>query len=120
MKPADRRRRIADEIKRLAAEILQKEINDYDLTMVTILRCDVTGDLSEATLRYSVLGDDECRQQSAHDLSRVAGFVQRRIADQIHLYRVPRIRFTFDSSIDESMKIERLFDEIAREREEND
>jgi len=120
MKPDDRRRRVADEVKRVVAQTLQCEVNDYDLRMVTVLRCEVTRDLGEATIRYSVLGDEEIRRQCARNLSRVAGFVQRRVAEQIKIYRVPHLRFVFDSSIDESMKLEKLFDQIARERDEND
>ena len=120
MKAADRRRRVADEIKRLAAEILQREVHDYDMRPVTVLRCEVTNDFSEATIRYSVLGGEAEREQCAHNLDRVAGFVQRRIADEIKLYRTPRIRFVFDRSIDEGIHLQRLFDQIARERKEDD
>ncbi|HUU44821.1 MAG TPA: 30S ribosome-binding factor RbfA [Acidobacteriota bacterium] len=120
MKPADRRRRVADEIKRLAAEILLREIHDYDMRMVTVLRCEVTGDMSEATIRYSVLGDEAKREECARHLTRVTGFIQRRIADQIKLYRTPRIKFVFDRSIDDGINLQRLFDQIDREREEND
>lgn len=120
MKSTDRRRRVADEIKRIVAITLQNEVNNFDMSRVTILRCEVTGDLSEAVVRYSVLGDNDLRRDCARNLARVAGFVQRRVADQVKMYRCPHIRFRFDSSMDDVMNLEKLFDRIARERDTNE
>jgi ribosome-binding factor A len=119
MKPAERRQRVADEIKRVVAETLQRDIKDFDLTMVTVTRCDLARDYAEASIRYSVLGDQQTRAICATHLSKVAGFVQKRVAERIKLYRVPHVRFEFDPSIDESLKLEKLFDRITRERQDN-
>lgn len=119
MKPTERHQRVADEIKRVVAEVLNREIKDYDLSRVTVTRCDLGRDYAEATIRYSVLGDEQARATSAAQLSKVAGFVQKRVADHIRMYRAPRIRFEYDPAIDDSLKLEQLFDRIARERRDN-
>jgi ribosome-binding factor A len=67
-----------------------------------------------------VLGNDDVRRDCAEKLAKVAGFVQRRIADSIKIHHVPRVRFQFDASIEESMKLERLFNEIERERRQTE
>ncbi|MEW5701029.1 MAG: 30S ribosome-binding factor RbfA [Candidatus Zixiibacteriota bacterium] len=119
MKPADRHQRVAEEIQRVVAEVLNREIKDYDLSMVTVTRCDLARDYSEATIRYSVLGDEPARTTCAAHLAKIAGFVQKRVAGEIKLYRVPRLRFEFDPSLDDSMKLEQLFNRIARERRDD-
>lgn len=120
MRHFDRSQRVADEIRRIVAEALQREVKDFDLTRITVTRCDVTRDLSEATVRYSVLGNDEHRREAADQLSKVTGFLQRRIGDALHLRQTPHLRFAFDESVMESLRLESLFDQIANERKNDD
>ena len=116
MKSAGRQQRLADAIRRVVAEALQNEVKDFDLSMVTVTRCDLARDYSEATIRYSVLGDEKQRAVCAANLSKVASFLQRRVAEVVAAYRTPHLRFQYDAGIEESMKLENLFDQIARER----
>lgn len=113
---SDRTQRVADAIKRVVAQAIHDEVKDFDLRMVTVTRVDLARDFSEATVRYSVLGDDAVRHDCAEKLAKIAGFLQRRIADEIKIHHIPRVKFLFDPSIDESMKLEKLFDEINRQR----
>ncbi|MBI3871563.1 MAG: 30S ribosome-binding factor RbfA [candidate division Zixibacteria bacterium] len=116
MKPADRNRRVAEEMQRVVAETLHRDIKDFDLRMVTVIRCELARDFSEVIVRYSVLGNEDMRRQCATTLSKVAGFVQRQVGLAIKLHRVPHVRFQFDASIEEGLKLEQLFDRITRER----
>ncbi|HWO56700.1 MAG TPA: 30S ribosome-binding factor RbfA [bacterium] len=112
----DRTQRVADAIKRIVAEAIHHEVKDFDLTMVTVTRCDLARDFSEATIRYSVLGDEAARKDCREKLGKVATFLQRRIAESIKIHHVPHLKFEFDASIEESLKLEQLFDQINRER----
>lgn len=116
----DRQQRVADAIKRIVAEAIHSKVKDFDLTMVTVTRCDLARDFSEATIRYSVLGDEAKRMDCAEKLGKIASFLQRRIADSIKIHHIPRVRFLYDPSIDEGFKLERLFDEINRERKQDE
>jgi ribosome-binding factor A len=116
MKGADRHQRLADAILRVVAEALQHEVKDFDLSMVTVIRCDLARDCSEATIRYSVLGDEKKRADCAAHLAKVASFLQRRVAEAVSVYRTPHLRFRYDAGIEDSIKLESLFDQIARER----
>ena len=115
MRHFQRHQRVADELQRVVASVLHDEVKDFDLRMVTVTRCDLARDLSEATVRYSVLGDETARRNCATNLAKVAGFVQRRIADLIRTHHVPHIRFEFDPAIEENIRLERLFDQIKGE-----
>lgn len=116
----DRTQRVADAIKRVVAEAIHHEVKDFDLRMVTVTRVDLARDFSEATVRYSVLGNQAERHDCAEKLGKIASFLQRRIADEIKIHHIPRIRYQYDSSIEDGMKLERLFDEINRERKQDD
>ena len=115
MKHYDRAQRVADSIKRIVAEALQGEIKDFDMTRITITRCVATRDLSEATIGYSVLGSEDDRRESA-GLSKVSGFLQRRIGDELHLRQTPRLHFKYDESIVEAARLDELFSQIEKER----
>ena len=117
MKPEDRHKRVADEMQRVIAGAIHSEVKDFDLRMVTVTRCDLARDYSEVKVHYSVLGDAEARRRCATQLSKVAAFVQRRVADQIKLHRAPHVGFEYDSAIDETLRLEQLFDRISRERD---
>jgi len=120
MKHFDRSQRVADAIKRIVAEALQAEIKDFDMSRITVTRCVATRDLSEATIGYSVLGNEDDRLESATQLSKVAGFLQRRIGDELRLRQTPRLHFKYDDSIIESARLDELFNQIDRERTDDE
>jgi ribosome-binding factor A len=116
----DRTQRVADAIKRVVAEAIHDEVKDFDLRMVTVTRVDLARDFSEANVRYSVLGDEAARRDCAERLGKIASFLQRRIGDEIKIHHIPRVKFQYDPSVDESIKLEKLFDEINRQRKQDE
>jgi ribosome-binding factor A len=120
VKRFERSQRVGDEIQRVVAEALQGEIKDFDLSPVTVTRCQTTRDLSEATVFYSVLGDEDTRRSCGNALAKLAGFLQRRIGERLGLRQTPHLRFRYDDSILRSAKLEELFDKIARERTDDE
>jgi ribosome-binding factor A len=112
----DRQQRVSDAIRRIVAIALHDEVKDFDFTMLTVTRVDVTRDLSEAAVRYSVLGTEQKRRECADQLAKVSSFIQRRVGEEITIHHVPRVRFVYDPSIDHGIELERLFDQIDRER----
>ncbi|HEX9751327.1 MAG TPA: 30S ribosome-binding factor RbfA [candidate division Zixibacteria bacterium] len=120
MSSTERRQRVADLIRRVVAEMLLTDIKRYDFRAVTILRCEVSGDLHEADIRYSVLGDEDDRAQCAHHLDRILRFVQRRLGQELSMYRPPTIRFVYDNAVQEGLRLDELFTQIERERKNDD
>ena len=116
----DRTQRVADAIKRVIAEAIHDEVKDFDLRMVTVTRVDLARDFSEATVRYSVLCDEASKRKYAENLSKIASFLQRRIAEEIKIHHVPHVKFLFDPSIEEALKLEQLFNEINKQRKQDE
>lgn len=112
----ERLRRVSDAVHHVVAEVLQREINNFDLSRVTVLRCEVTGDLKEATVHYSVLGDAEDRRLAAINLGKVSGFLQHRLSKEIPTYRVPHLCFQYDSAIEDGIRLQEIFQKIEEER----
>jgi ribosome-binding factor A len=98
-----RTERIAVEIRNEVARLLREEATDPRIGLVTITRVDVAPDLSNAVLHYSVMdaeADDAVTVESVDDgLHSAAAFLRRRAARNLHLKRMPELRFRYDPSL---------------------
>jgi ribosome-binding factor A len=111
-KDFSRSRRVAEQIRRELADLLQFEVKDPRVGMVTITEVEVTGDMAHAKIYYSA------SEQSAQDaaelqkgLEKSAGFLRGQLAKRMMLRTVPQLHFVYDASIDRGMRLSRLIDE---------
>lgn len=104
--------RVAEQMKKELTEIIGRKIKDPRIGFVTITDVRVTGDLQQATVYISVLGDDEQRQNTLMGLAKAKGFIRSEIGHRIRLRKTPEIQFEFDESIDYGNRIETLLHEI--------
>ena len=77
MADAARAARLADRIKVIVAQALERRIKDPRLGFVTVTDARVTNDLQHATLYYTVYGDEEQREETARALESAKGIVRR-------------------------------------------
>jgi len=104
--------RIADQIRGELGELLTREVHDPGLGFVTITRVQVSRDLQQARVFYTVLGDEKSRRQSDRTLQRALPFLRRRIGARLRLRRVPELHFVYDESIAGQDRIEQLISEL--------
>ena len=69
----------AEQIKHIAAEVLEKRVKDTRLGFVTITDVRVTGDLHQATVFYTVYGTDKDRRNSAAALKSATGLIRSEV-----------------------------------------
>ena len=74
---------------------------------------DTAPDLRHARVYVSVLGTDAVRRRSLDGLRSAHGFLQRRVADELHLKHTPTLDFVYDDTIDRAQRIEQLLDREA-------
>ncbi|MGE0142370.1 MAG: 30S ribosome-binding factor RbfA [Planctomycetota bacterium] len=111
-----RQRRVESLLKERIAEIVDQELSDPRLGLVTITRIKVDRDLAVCNVFWTVLGDANARQQTDEVLRRAAGFVQREVAPILRTRSMPRIKFLYDSDLEEAMRVESLMEQIRAER----
>ncbi len=85
--------------------------------MVTFTDVEITADLKYATIFYSVLGQDDVKEQAANYLSKVRNRIQSELGRLLGIRNTPEIKFSFDPSIERGMRIEQLLNEISKEDE---
>ncbi|WP_371526873.1 30S ribosome-binding factor RbfA [Streptomyces sp. NBC_01283] len=106
-----RAKRLADLIREVVAKKLQRGIKDPRLgTHVTITDTRVTGDLREATVFYTVYGDDEDRAAAAAGLESAKGVLRSAVGAAAGVKFTPSLTFVADALPDNAKAIEDLLD----------
>lgn len=102
-------------MKKELGEIITRKIKDPRIGFVTVTDVHVTGDLQQATVYISVLGDEEQKENTLKGLDKAKGFIRSEIGQRIRLRKTPEISFEFDESIGYGNKIESLLKQIKND-----
>jgi ribosome-binding factor A len=103
-----RARKLADRIRVVVAETLDRRIKDPRLGFVTITDTRVTGDLRDATVFYTVFGDDTEREASAAALESAKGVLRSEVGRQTGVRHTPSLTFVLDAVPDNARTIDDL------------
>ena len=98
--------KVADRIKVVVAQTLENRIKDPRLGFVTITDVRVTGDLQQASIFYTVLGDDEARANTAKALESAKGLLRTEVGRELGTRIVPTLTF-FADALSETAQIGR-------------
>ena len=107
-------------IKQEMSKMLLREIKDPRIGFVTVTDVEMTGDLREAKIYVSIMGNDEQIQSTLEGLQSALGFIRREIGRRIRLRFTPEISFALDNSLDYSEHIQKILLQIDREAKERD
>lgn len=107
-------RKVADRIKVVVAEMLERRIKDPRLGFVTITEVRVSGDTQHATVFYTVLGGQTEIDRSAAALASATGVLRSEVGRQLGMRHTPTLEFVLDAVPDNARHIEELL-ERARE-----
>lgn len=113
-----RARKIADRIQELIAANLQQIVKDPDLGFVTITDVRVTGDLQNASVFYTVFGDEAQRERSAQVLEANRGKLRSFVGKQLGIRLTPTLEILPDGVPENASHIDDLL-RSARERDED-
>ena len=92
-----RARKLADRIQVIVAETLETRVKDPRLGFVTITDARVTGDLREATVFYTVYGDEAARADTAAALESAKGVLRTEVGRQTGVRHTPSLAFVADA-----------------------
>lgn len=107
-----RANRVAEQIKKELGEILTQKIKDPRIGFVTVTDVEVTGDLQQATIFISVLGDDQKKEDTLIGLSKAKGFIRTEIGQRIRLRKTPEVFFKYDEAYEYGNRIESILREL--------
>jgi ribosome-binding factor A len=101
-------RRLADRVRVIVAETLESRVKDPRLGFVTITDARVTGDLREATVFYTVYGDEAARADTAAALESARGVLRSEVGRQTGVRHTPSLAFVEDALPDTAKVIDDL------------
>lgn len=113
-----RARKLADQIKVIVAQMLERRIKDPRLGFVTITDVRLTGDSREASIFYTVLGQEADLASSAAALESAKGLLRSTIGKQLGLRYAPSLAFVLDAVPDTARHIDELLDQTRTADEE--
>lgn len=107
-----RANRVAEQIKKEVSDILTSKIKDPRIGFVTITDVEVTGDLQQAKVFISVLGDEDKKEETLVGLAKANGFIRSEIGQRIRLRKTPEISFLFDEAHEYGNRIESILRDL--------
>jgi len=109
--------RVAEAIRQEVSKIVHEELNDPRLGFVTITQVELSPDLRNAKILFSVLGGDEAHGKTQQALDSAMGFIRKLVSERIDLRFSPEIIFRDDRSSEYSVRIEEVLNEIHQKEE---
>ena len=104
--------RLSEDLKR-ELSVLLREVKDPRVSrMLSVIRCEVSDDLSHCKVNVSALEGEAATKESIKGLNSASGFLRKEIANRLHLRKCPELHFIADGSIAYSAKINEILHEL--------
>ncbi|XKM14221.1 30S ribosome-binding factor RbfA [Orbaceae bacterium ac157xtp] len=116
-KAFSRTQRVSHELQKEIAIILQREIKDPRLGMVTVSSVDLSRDLSYAKVYVTFLNDEdnEVVEQGLKALHDATGYIRSLIGKAMRLRIIPELKFVYDESLVEGMRMSTIVSEVVQQ-----
>ncbi|MCX5697594.1 MAG: 30S ribosome-binding factor RbfA [Candidatus Omnitrophica bacterium] len=107
--------KVTKALQREISSIIHDELKDPRLGFVTITKVELSNDLRFAKVFFSVLGKEQDYKKTQEALDSASGFIKKLICERIALRFAPEIIFRDDHSVEYSVRIEEILNQIKKE-----
>jgi ribosome-binding factor A len=116
-KEYSRTQRIGDQMQRELSQLIQREVKDPRLGLVTVTAVDVSRDLSHAKVFITVMGKDSTEDiaENLEALKSASGFLRMQLGKSMKLRSVPQLHFHYDASIRRGAELSALIERAVAE-----
>jgi ribosome-binding factor A len=111
-----RREKLSSQIAKEISSILIHELKDPRRGFITVTRAEVSVDYRTAKVFVSVMGAEKDKKLTMAGLRSASGFVQALLGKRLRVRHAPEVSFVRDDSIDRTLKLTKLIDDLAKER----
>lgn len=106
--------RVADQIQRDLAEMIQREVSTERAGLVTLTGVEVTPDYAHAKVYFTTIGAPVEAAQRV--LSEKAGYFHSLLFKRLSIHTIPKLTFVHDASVEHGIEIDRLIAEANRDK----
>jgi len=111
-----RKEKLSSQIAKEISQILLYELKDPRKGFVTVTRAVVADDFRSAKVFVSVMGTEKDKKLTMAGLRSAVGFVQAILSKRLRVRHAPEVTFVRDDSVDRTIKLSKLIDDLAKER----
>lgn len=112
-----RANRVGEQMKKELSDIIGRKIKDPRIGFVTVTDVQVSGDLQQAKVYISVLGDEEQRENTLKGLAKAKGFIRTEVGQRIRLRKTPEIIFEWDESMEYGNRINTILHQLQNDND---
>ena len=110
----------AEAIREVVSMAILTEVRDPRVQGVTVIGVEMAPDMKSAKVSVSVMGDAKREQLCLAGLQHSAGFLQKRIAEEIDTRYTPRLTFVLDKGVKNSLEVTRILAEVLPKQPSDD
>ena len=110
-----RQQRVAEQIRHEISQIIEHELDDPRLEMISITDVTISSDLRSADVYASSLPGEAVRDDVLAGLEHARGYLRHGLAERLKLRVVPELHFHWDKSLETGDRISRLIDQIEEQ-----
>jgi len=115
-----RNKRVAELLHHGLAELIQRDLNDPRIGMVTITHVGVAKDYARADVYFTTPDGPEAGARTATYLNHAAGHLRAGLSHSLNLRTTPRLHFQYDTDLERGSRLVETLDELARRREQEE
>ena len=109
-----RQQRVAEQVRHELSQLIEREVDDPRLEMISLTDATISPDLREANVYVSSLQGEAARDEVLAGLEAARGFLRHRLGERLKLRVVPDLHFHWDKSLETGDRISRLIDQIEK------
>lgn len=107
--------KVASAIREVVSMSILTQIRDPRVAGVTVTFVEVTGDLREAKIHVSVMGDEKKQELCMHGLRSCTGFLQQKVSERVDTRYTPKLKFILDQGVKKAAEVTRILGELLPE-----
>ena len=112
--------RLQAEIQRIVSELLIEGLKDPRIDpMTSVSKVELSNDTSVATIYFSIYGSQKTKEDTLDALENAKGYIRSRLAKVLEIRQVPELRFKIDESVEYSIEIQKILNNLNSESKEN-
>jgi ribosome-binding factor A len=108
-----RSRRLEEQLLRLLADLVRREVKDPRIGAVTLTAVEVSPDLSHATVYFLPFGMGKDPAPVVEGLGKAAGYLRTLVGKQLTLRHTPQLHFKLDTTLEKGMALNALIKEAV-------
>jgi len=109
--------KVASAIREVVSFSILTQLRDPRVANVTVTFVEVTGDLREAKIHVSIMGDEKKQELCMHGLRSSTGFLQQKVSERVDTRYTPRLKFVLDQGVKKAAEVTRILGELLPDKD---